>query len=81
MHRAVIVQGASEEILADSAFAGDEYVGRGIRHLPQDVELSKHLGTSRDDMVQSETMRQLAAQPDHFPAELAVLERSRNYQQ
>lgn len=60
-HLAVIVQRASKEIFADPAFTGDQHVSRGVRHLPQHFELSEHLGISRNDLVQSETVRQLAA--------------------
>src|ERR1700722_6709794 len=81
LHPAVIVQRASKEILANPAFAGDQYVSRGVRHLPQHLKLSEHLGISRDDLVQSKSVGQLAAQPEHFSAEFAILQRSRYYQQ
>ena len=70
-----------QEILAYPAFARDQHVGRAVRHLPQDLKLSKHLGISRDYLVQSKSVGQFAAQPEHFPAEFAILQRPRYYQQ
>src|SRR5271156_4334088 len=61
LHPAVIVQRASKEILANTAFSREQHVGRGVRHLPQHLKLSKHLGIARNDLVQSKSVGELAA--------------------